>query len=178
MPYETITGYIENIYEGETKGGKSYLGIKFYTNDRHENESYHEISLYFSKAALQITQEKIERLFEIAGLEYSGPKPTTVKAAVKKLAREEFVALEIPITVQENEYEDRVKAQYDIGWVNDGEPLGLVESGFGKFSDLLAERMAKIKGAKSDPREAALDGARSPEVTVVDDSSLYDEIPF
>jgi hypothetical protein len=143
--YDAITGYIEKIYEGATSSGKEYLGIKFYTNDAHQNESYPEIKLWFSsQKAKEISQEKIERLFDFAGIPFTGKKPATVKEAVNVLAREEFVALPIQITVQPNEWEGVIRAQYDVGWLSGGD-YGVVEDGLNKFADLLAERMAEIK---------------------------------
>ena len=167
--YTMITGFIEDIYEGKTSTGKEYLGIKFYTEDAHSNESFPEIRWWFSgPAAKEISQEKIERLFTFAGLEFSGAKPTTPKAALKHLAREEFVALEIQVTVQPNEYEGKIRAQYDLGWNDSGNPMGLVQSGLSKFNELREKRMAEIKsGGKKELDKTAA-------ATPYDD----DDVPF
>ena len=176
MPnYDTITGYIEDIYEGETSTGKEFLGIKFYTEEAHDNDSgYHEIRWWFTtKAAVEISQEKVQRLFEFAGIEFSQKPVTTVKTALKALSREEFVALEINITVQPNEYEGRVRAQYDLGWT--GEAMGFVQSGFNKFAEIREQRMAAIKATGKAP--AVIRG----ETAVSNSADAYvsdDDIPF
>lgn len=176
--YTTIRGYIEDIYEAETDKGKSYLGIRFYTNDPHDNDTgYHDINLWFTTdKAIEIAQDKIDRLASIAGVALKGAKPKTAAAAVKMLSREEFVALEIPITVQPDEFEGKLRARYDIGWT--GEPKGFVQSGFDRFKDQLAERMKEIKG-QGVPVYAAAANEQVPVSVYEDADSVYeDDIPF
>lgn len=170
--YDMINGYIEDIYSAKTKGGKEYLGIKFYTTDEHDNESFPEIRIWFTTPnAIEIAQEKVERLYEFAGLEWSGPKPKAVSTALKALSRDEFAALEIPITVQPNEYEGKIRSQYDIGWAGSGQARGYEASAFQKLGDLAKQRIAELK-------------ANNPSVEVVSSKpsdnadALYDDIPF
>jgi hypothetical protein len=177
MPqYDSIQGYIQDIYEGETSTGKEFLGISFYTEEQHDNDAgYHETKRWFTTpAAIEISQEKVERLFKFAEIEYKSKPPTTVKAALKILAREEFVALPINITVQPNEYEGKVRAQYDLGWT--GEAAGLVQSGFTKYQDLLEQRMAAVKAAGKAPVIVRTETA----VSSPGDAAVYDDddIPF
>jgi hypothetical protein len=166
--YTQITGYIEDIYEGETKNGTPYLGIRFYTQDEHDNDTgNYEIKWWFSKNSVQYDVEKVFRLLEMTDPPIVLPenqKPNTIKNALKALMREELAALEIPVSVQPNEYNDRVYAQYDLGWFG---PVQHVpdEKGFGKFADKIAERLKDLKTTEKN----------SPEVS----SEPYsDEIPF
>lgn len=170
--YANIEGYIEDIYEGETQNEKTYLGIKFYTEDYHDYDNgRYEIRWWFtSPAAKEITQDKVKRLLGMAGIEYKGAPPTTVKAALKLLSNEKLAALKIPVTVQPNEYEGKTRAQYDLGW--DGSE-SVVQSGFSGFADLVAERLAGIKGAKSSQAGTGRPAPSEPSSSVYDDS-----IPF
>ncbi|MCL2806661.1 MAG: hypothetical protein FWD27_00630 [Coriobacteriia bacterium] len=175
--YDVIEGYIEDIYLGKTSNETEYLGIKFHSHEETEYPGFREIKWFFTPKAREMSQDKVLRVLKMAGLEPTGSKPTTPKTALKLLAREELVYLKIPITVQPNEYEGKVRSQFDLGWDNDGEPLGLVSSGFDKFGDLLAKRREQTE---SDSKPNA-DQSAKPEVTVFDDSTLdvyNDEIPF
>lgn len=147
--YANITGFITDIFEGESGSGTPYLGIKFYTDDAHDNdEGRHVIKLWFSGKSLEYDQDKVERLCGIAKVPYK--KPATIAAAVKLMTRAEFAALEIPIQVTPNEYNDKVSAQYNIGFSD-----GVVSSSFDKFDDIIKEKLAKVKAAKPEPAESA-----------------------
>lgn len=170
--YINITGYIEDIYEGETINGKEYLGIKFYTQDAHDHDNgHHEIRWWFSSdAAQKISSEKIVRLLKMAEVPHKeGLEVKTVQAGLKLLSNEKLAALKIPVTVTENEYEGKIKAQYDLGW--SGEE-NVKQSGFTKFSDLVAERLAEIK-SKAPAAPKPTGGQQGQDTTPYDD-----DIPF
>lgn len=170
--YTNITGYIEDIYEGKTANDKSYLGIRFYTQDQHENDTgRHEIRWWFTANTVELNRDKIGRLMKIAGVAGTVPAKPTIAGTLKLLSKEEFAALKIPITVQVDEYEDKLRAQYDLGW-DDSE--NVVRSGFSSFQNLVADRLAAIKGQAATPNQAAAAAPSEPE----DASPYEDDIPF
>jgi hypothetical protein len=166
-----ITGYIEDIYSGESQMGTPFLNIKFHTNDTVENDNgYYNIRWYYTAKTVDMNVEKTDRILQIAGV----PKTLdakSVESAMKVLCIPEIVALEVPISVKQNTYEGKTSPQYDIGWPK-GEDMAK-DSGFAAFKDLVAERMAKVKVTKV-PKTSDM-----PEITVIsEDTPTYDDIPF
>ncbi len=138
MAYNQINGFIEDIYESETRNGRPYLGIKFYSK---EAANYPEIKFWFTENTVEFDSQKIQRLCHIAGVE---EKPvTTIQAALKVLSNPVFAALMIPVSVSPNEWEGVTREQYDIGWP-EGEQQEKV-SAFDKFREEAMSKIAAIK---------------------------------
>lgn len=180
--FEAITGNMIEAVDGKSaKKGTPFLGIRFETEEDHEGDTGrgHQIDLYFSEGSIQYTQEKIDRLFEIAGLPAPKPKPKTPKAAIAQLKKhpEEFLYLEIPITVRLEEYNDKERARYDLGFVND--PDANVEGkafSSAKMQALLEKKRAEAKAKKGNtPKPETSQAEPVTEIVEVDDS---DDLPF
>jgi hypothetical protein len=165
--YDVINGAITGAEAKETSSGKAYLNISFFTDDVHENDSgYHDIKMWFTSGSLEYDQKKIKLLREYAGLPEIDP-PTTINGAIEQLMDEALVCLEIPINVSPNENPTtgKVYAQYDVGY----KPKVASEAGaFAGFQDVLAQRLAKLKGQKN----TSVDTDSVP-VSVYDDEDVF-----
>jgi hypothetical protein len=183
--YCTIKGYITDIYVRATMSGKRFLGIWFYTSDAHDLDSggNYEIRLWFSSdKAVEISNERLARLAGMAGLKW-GFEAKSEDEAFKRLCRPEYAALEVPVTVQPDEYDGRISARYDIGWPP--REAGGDGSAFSAFKGVLDERLAAVKAAAppaAAPAKAAPWGRRTPEAAPPGDDQVpvdvYDDIPF